>query len=184
MDLAAAVKCLASVKDLNKDLLLAAWEKGCPSPEEKNKDQELSYKDLVSQYKKSQSVQRLGGQSSKAVKARAQSVHYFSLNFSTYRRKLSSFSKTSPNVQVIGFTENDSYIDVLRRVSGLSIHMIVLLNFILQCIEIFRISSGKEDSVREVSPKECTVLYTHQSLMLETKCVAVLLLLAVLVFGG
>ena len=38
------------------------------------------------------------------------------------RRKLSGFSKTSPNVQVIGFTENDSYIDVLRRgVEGLGV---------------------------------------------------------------
>lgn len=37
------------------------------------------------------------------------------LNFVKFRRGLKGFRKTSPNIQVVGFTDEDSHLDVPRK---------------------------------------------------------------------
>lgn len=45
------------------------------------------------------------------------------LNFARFRRQLKGFKKTTPNTQVIGFTEDDSHQDVIRKAAqGLGIN--------------------------------------------------------------
>lgn len=45
------------------------------------------------------------------------------MNFARYRRHLSGFRKTTTNTQIIGFTESDSYQNVLTKASkGLGLH--------------------------------------------------------------
>lgn len=47
----------------------------------------------------------------------------FQLNFARFRRHIKGFRKTTTNTQVVGFTDADSYNDVLRKASrGLSLH--------------------------------------------------------------
>ena len=45
------------------------------------------------------------------------------LNFARFRRQLKGFKKTTPNVQVIGFTESDSHHEVIKKAAkGLDIN--------------------------------------------------------------
>ena len=37
------------------------------------------------------------------------------LNFARFRRQMKGFKKTTPNTQVIGFTEDDSHLDVVTK---------------------------------------------------------------------
>ena len=98
-----------------------------------NTDEE--YSELVAKYKKSQAAMKVGGPSSKALIPKPKNVstpffavsyNYFltlyyylptslQLNFARFRQNLKGFHKTTTNIQVVGFTEQDSHRDVLRK---------------------------------------------------------------------
>ena len=98
-----------------------------------NADEE--YSELVAKYKKSQAAMKVGGPSSKALIPKPKNVstpffavsyNYFltlyyylptslQLNFARFRQNLKGFHKTTTNVQVVGFKDQDSHRDVLRK---------------------------------------------------------------------
>ena len=50
------------------------------------------------------------------------SLIFLQLNFARFRRQLRGFKKTTPNTQVIGFSEDDSHLEVMTKAAkGLGI---------------------------------------------------------------
>lgn len=113
--LATALKAVLERKgDINA--VVSALEKAAPTSREREENSSVDhYNNLVAQYRESQSLQKGAYSKSKKASVAKPSTPFFSLNFAKYRRNLKGYAKTTPNTQVIGFTDDDTHRDVLVK---------------------------------------------------------------------